>query len=295
MRPHNIRPNRSIQHWLLAVLVGFAMLFSAFEQTTPASAAAGTNTLYMNERLYAGDRLISDGGQYHLVMQTDGNLVIYAPNNVPIWATGTNGRDGAYLSMQDDGNLVIYQNGVAYWATGTNGNRDARLVMQGDGNLVLYTPEWRPLWSSKGGLVAAAIQPVTGKVTGVMSNRCTRYDWDHYGVDIGAPSGAPIVATAAGKVSYVGGYGAGGMTVKIQHSNGYESIYMHMSKYASAVGQVKAKGAVIGYVGSTGISSGPHLHFEMRKNGAVVNLDPAYDCYQNVTQGTNINQSFPGI
>lgn len=149
MRLHNTRPHRSIQHWLLAFVVGFATLFSTVEQTIPASAAAGTNTLYAYERLYPGQRLISAGGQYHLVMQGDGNLVIYAPNNVPIWSSRTNGKSGAYLSMQGDGNLVIYHYGVAVWASGTNGNSGARLIMQADSNLVLYTPAGRPLWCSK--------------------------------------------------------------------------------------------------------------------------------------------------
>ncbi len=147
MRLHSIRPHRSIHHWLLAFLVGFATLFSAVEQTTPASAAAGTNTLYANERLQPGEKLISADGRYHLVMQGDGNLVLYA-NGTAIWSTRTNGKSGASLVMQGDGNLVLYHNGVAVWATGTNPNSGVRLVMQTDGNLVLYTPDNRVLWSS---------------------------------------------------------------------------------------------------------------------------------------------------
>ncbi len=158
VRLHSIYSHRSIQHGLLAFVVGFATLFSTVVQATPASAAAGTNTLYTHERLYGGQRLISSDGRYHLVMQGDGNLVIYAPGNVPIWATGTNGRPGAWLGMQGDGNLVIYAPGlVPIWATGTYGS-GMRLVMQTDGNLVLYTSQWRAIWSSKGGRLSTTYQ-----------------------------------------------------------------------------------------------------------------------------------------
>ncbi len=146
MRLHSIRPHQSIQHWLLAFLVGFAMLFSTGLHTTPASAAAGSNILFTHERLQPGERLVSDGGRYHLVMQSDGNLVIYA-NDTPIWATNTAGRPGAWLGMQGDGNLVMYHNGVAVWDSATAGS-GVWLVMQADGNLVLYTADNRALWSS---------------------------------------------------------------------------------------------------------------------------------------------------
>ncbi len=277
------------------------MLFGTGLHTTPASAAAGSNILFTHERLQPGEKLVSDGGRYHLVMQGDGNLVIFA-NGTPIWATGTNGRSGAWLGMQGDGNLVMYHNGVAVWATGTNPNSDVRLVMQTDGNLVLYTPEGRALWCSKCGAGAGtvgAIQPVNGTVTGYLYYRCgSGADSNHYGIDIGTgTSNPPVVTTAAGKVKFVGWAGGAGKLVEIQHGNGYVSRYFHLHNFAAglAVGQVKAKGALIGYAGNTGDSRGNHLHFEIRKNGSPVNFSSAYRCGQRITQGTSINYNFPGI
>lgn len=86
----------------------------------------------------------------------------------------------------------------------------------------------------------------------------------HHGIDIASPSGVAIVATKAGKVTqakYSGGYG--NLTI-IDHGGGYTSRYAHQSKFATSVGATVNAGQVIGYVGSTGASTGPHLHFEIR-------------------------------
>ncbi len=149
MRLHTIRLHRSIPHGLLAFLVGFSMLFSALLRATPASAAAGTNTLFANETLNSGQSLVSDGGQYQAVMQGDGNLVIYT-NGQALWSSNTAGNSGTRLVMQGDGNLVIYNSSnVAVFVTGTVGITGARLVMQTDGNLVLYASDGRAWWASK--------------------------------------------------------------------------------------------------------------------------------------------------
>lgn len=95
----------------------------------------------------------------------------------------------------------------------------------------------------------------------------------HSGVDLagGGINGKPIYATRSGVVSYAGWYGAGGWTVKVDHLDGYVSIYMHMTRYIVSEGDYVTAGQVIGYVGSTGGSTGPHLHFEIRYNGTAVN------------------------
>ena len=95
----------------------------------------------------------------------------------------------------------------------------------------------------------------------------------HNGVDLWCQGiyGKPIYATREGVVSYAGWYGSGGWTVMIDHLDGFKSIYMHMIRYTVAEGDFVAAGQVIGYVGSTGGSTGPHLHFELRYNGAAVN------------------------
>ncbi|MGI6451520.1 MAG: murein hydrolase activator EnvC family protein [Desulfitobacteriia bacterium] len=89
----------------------------------------------------------------------------------------------------------------------------------------------------------------------------------HTGVDIGAPNRAKIVAAGSGIVIFSGWYGAYGNAVIIDHGNGLSSLYGHMSSRAVAYGKEVLPGQVIGYVGSTGWSTGPHLHFEVRKDG----------------------------
>lgn len=102
----------------------------------------------------------------------------------------------------------------------------------------------------------------------------------HLGVDYAAPLGTPVWATAAGRVSFVGPRGGAGNAVIIDHANGMSSTYMHLSRFARglAVGQQVRQKQVIGYVGMTGLATGPHLHFSVRINGAFVDplkLKPA--------------------
>ena len=83
--------------------------------------------------------------------------------------------------------------------------------------------------------------------------------------------GTPIMSSGPGTVSYVGWYGGGGNTVIVSHGGGVRTIYMHMSRQAATVGQQVAAGTVIGYVGTTGQSTGNHLHFQVEVNGTPVN------------------------
>lgn len=99
-------------------------------------------------------------------------------------------------------------------------------------------------------------------------------DWRfHYGVDLGAPEGTPIYATRSGTVSFVGYDWSSGYNVNINHGDGFSSRYLHMTHYIVYSGQYVTQGQVIGYVGSTGTSTGPHLHFSVYYNG--VSQDPA--------------------
>ncbi|NLP43478.1 MAG: peptidoglycan DD-metalloendopeptidase family protein [Peptococcaceae bacterium] len=93
----------------------------------------------------------------------------------------------------------------------------------------------------------------------------------HTGADIGAPHGAKIISAGAGIVIYSGWYGAYGNAVIIDHGNGISTLYGHMSSRAVATNAAVVPGQVIGYVGSTGWSTGPHLHFEVRQDGVPVN------------------------
>ncbi|NLB17174.1 MAG: peptidoglycan DD-metalloendopeptidase family protein [Syntrophomonadaceae bacterium] len=93
----------------------------------------------------------------------------------------------------------------------------------------------------------------------------------HTGIDIGSGKGTKIVDADGGKViqvAYLGGYGN---TVIVDHGNGISTLYAHMSKFETSTGKIVAKGDLIGKVGSTGWSTGPHQHFEVRKNGTPVN------------------------
>lgn len=95
----------------------------------------------------------------------------------------------------------------------------------------------------------------------------------HNGVDLWAYGiyGKPIVASRGGVVEYAGWYGAGGWTIGLNHGDGYETYYMHMCEYIVEAGEYVTAGQIIGYVGSTGGSTGPHLHFEIRLNGGSLN------------------------
>lgn len=96
----------------------------------------------------------------------------------------------------------------------------------------------------------------------------------HAGLDFRGPIGTPIHAAAKGKVSFVGRRGGYGNVVEIRHGNGLMTRYAHMSKFKAKVGQPVEAGDVVGLIGSTGRSTGPHLHFEVRINNRAVNPRP---------------------
>ena len=97
-------------------------------------------------------------------------------------------------------------------------------------------------------------------------------DWRfHYGVDLAAPSGTPIVASRSGVVTTATYNSSAGYYVTINHQDGFETKYMHMTHYIVSPGDSVTAGQVIGYVGSTGTSTGAHLHFSVLYNGAYVN------------------------
>jgi len=93
----------------------------------------------------------------------------------------------------------------------------------------------------------------------------------HRGLDFKGPMGAPIYATARGKVTFVGRRGGYGNVVEISHGQGLLTRYAHMSRFEAEVGDRVEAGEIIGAIGSTGRSTGPHLHFEVRVNGTAVN------------------------
>lgn len=108
----------------------------------------------------------------------------------------------------------------------------------------------------------------------------------HYGLDFTAPSGTPIYSTGDGIIEYAIPYtsedsqGYGNVMI-INHGYGYRTLYAHMNKFKSKVGQQVKRGEIIGYVGNTGISTGPHLHYEVIKDGQKVN--PIYYLFNSLT------------
>ena len=134
-----------------------------------------------------------------------------------------------------------------------------------------------------------AIQPVSNKdLSRIASGFGSRIDpvyktvKFHYGLDFAAPQGTPIYATADGTVTTAGSTGNGyGNHVIINHGYGYETLYGHMVRVKARNGQVIKRGEVIGWVGSTGKSTGPHCHYEVHKYGD--KIDPIYFFYNDLT------------
>ena len=120
-----------------------------------------------------------------------------------------------------------------------------------------------PVQASGGGL----IWPVAGPVTSPFGWRWGRM---HEGIDIAAATGTPVHAAASGRVIYAGWMGGYGNLVVIDHGGGLATAYGHNSGFAVGNGQAVSQGQVIAYAGSTGNSTGPHVHFEVRVNGSPV-------------------------
>ena len=93
----------------------------------------------------------------------------------------------------------------------------------------------------------------------------------HYGVDLAGPTGTPIYAAKSGRVAIASYNGSAGYHVELIHEGGWASVYMHITHYVVSVGDYVSQGQVIGYMGSTGGSTGPHLHFGISYNGTYVN------------------------
>ncbi|MDL2311696.1 M23 family metallopeptidase [Bacteroidales bacterium OttesenSCG-928-B11] len=103
----------------------------------------------------------------------------------------------------------------------------------------------------------------------------------HTGIDIAAPKGTPVYATADGTVARENGGSGYGITVIINHGYSYQTVYAHLSKKVVRSGQKVKRGQIIGYVGSTGLSMGTHLHYEVLKGGKYVN--PVHYFYSDIT------------
>ncbi|MGE5606243.1 MAG: M23 family metallopeptidase [Bacteroidota bacterium] len=122
-----------------------------------------------------------------------------------------------------------------------------------------------------------SIWPVVSYITSSFGKRVhpvLKYNRKHVGIDMGAASGTKVAATAAGVVSFAGWRGGYGYAVMINHQNGFQTLYAHNSKLLVSIGQSISKGQTISLSGNTGITTGPHLHYEVYINGKPVNPVP---------------------
>ncbi|MCH2486747.1 MAG: M23 family metallopeptidase [Erythrobacter sp.] len=124
----------------------------------------------------------------------------------------------------------------------------------------------------RSGLVAPVPGPMSSRF-GMRRHPILGYKRMHSGVDFRGRSGTPIVAVTDGQVIGAGRMGGCGQAVRLRHGGGMDTRYCHMSRIAVSRGQSVKRGQVIGYVGSTGLSTGPHLHYEMYRSGRAI--DPA--------------------
>jgi len=151
-------------------------------------------------------------------------------------------------------------------------------VARADVELLKWTDGKNVIWVNADGVggedSSRIALPVHGRMTSGFGNRfhpILGYVRFHDGVDLAASAGTPIVAAADGRVIGAGWRGGYGQQVQIAHAGGVDTLYGHMSRIAARAGELVRKGQVIGYVGSTGLSTGPHLHFEVTKDGRPVN------------------------
>jgi murein DD-endopeptidase MepM/ murein hydrolase activator NlpD len=180
------------------------------------------------------------------------------------------------LTVDDKFDLVIER---------TPDGKLARLLYAGldrvgraDVELLKWTDGKEVIWVNADGVGGESQQgmrmPVAGRVTSGFGERfhpILGYQRFHAGLDLAATFGSPIAAAADGRVVSAGWHGGYGRLVAVMHGGGIETLYGHMSQIAARPGELVRQGQVIGYVGSSGLSTGPHLHYEVLKNGRPVN------------------------
>jgi len=160
---------------------------------------------------------------------------------------------------------------------------NARKIDELANSLLVQSKSFEELSSkakSKSEMIASipAIQPLSGNnlgrgISGFGSRMHPIYKIRkmHKGIDFAAPKGTPVYATGNGKITAVSSDHGYGKHIEINHGYGYKTLYAHLNKFAAKKGQKIKRGDLIGYVGNTGSSTGPHLHYEVIKNGVTVN------------------------
>ncbi len=168
----------------------------------------------------------------------------------------------------------FYDWGTIYAARFINRDRvlDAVVYPDDQGRLGYYDLEGRPLRKQ---FLKSPLEfsRVTSRFSTNRFHPVLKRRMPHYGVDYGAPTGTPVHVTSDGTVTLAGRKGGGGNMVTVRHTNGYETNYLHLSRFAKGIrrGVRVSQGQVIGYVGSTGLASGPHLDYRVQLNGRWIN------------------------
>lgn len=143
---------------------------------------------------------------------------------------------------------------------------------------------------------AAMHQPTSGVVTSKIDFRCSGHVDNHDGIDIANALDTPVYAAYRGTVSFAGTMSGYGRIVIINHPQGYSTRYAHLAGFRVSAGQQVSREQRIGRMGQSGNATGPHLHFEVRRNGAVhTALNQAYTCGARVTARARIQAPFPDL
>ena len=174
-----------------------------------------------------------------------------------------------YERFHDDNNAVKDTGKIIYASMFVN-NREINLYsFKDDNELGFYDV------SGKSIVKALMKTPINGarlsSSFGKRKHPILGYTKTHFGTDFAAPTGTPIMASGSGTVIKAGWCGGGGNCIKIRHNSSYSTVYAHLSKFNTRKGKKVQQGQIIGYVGSTGMSTGPHLHYEVHYNSKPVN------------------------
>jgi murein DD-endopeptidase MepM/ murein hydrolase activator NlpD len=183
-------------------------------------------------------------------------------------------QDGIYYSVKADDTLESiaekYNTTIAHIRTANELFSDSVPV-----NASLFIPGAKLDWTSRQEINGDLfIWPVSGRISSRYGYRIAPFANTrafHSGIDIAAPMGSPIKAAMAGRVTQIGSDDSWGNFVVISHHSGYRTFYAHMSLVRAKAGAYVETGERIGDVGSTGLSTGPHVHFTVYKNGVTVN------------------------
>lgn len=252
------------------------------EQDTQSEAAQDTNTNAVKSHTIAeGETLGSIAEQYGIDVDT---LVGANPG-----VDETNLQPGDKLViLPQKGVLYTTDAGDTLWSIANAFGVDMAVIMQANNRASedltvgekLFLPGAKPAKKTEA-MVARAEYPVSRNAASISRfywpargelSSPFGYRWGrlHAGIDIANDIGTPVSAAMPGRITYAGWESGYGYTIVIEHSRGYETLYGHLSGFAVGTGQYVRAGQVIGYMGNTGNSTGPHVHFEVHKNGNLI-------------------------